>query len=95
MLKLGEKSFITVPYGRYENHGWLQQFDCQRIEKILETFKGSSSNISYFKYFNDGWQIVDSDACADCSYFDIRRRKGYESDYVAAARAVACIEITK
>lgn len=23
LLKLGGKLFITVPYGRYENHGWL------------------------------------------------------------------------
>ena len=95
LLKPNGKLFITVPYGCYENLGWLQQFDYQRIKAILDIFKGSSHDIIYFKYFKDGWKVVSPEACADCSYFDIHRRKGYESDYVAAARAVACIEIIK
>ena len=95
LLKPGGKLFITVPYGRYENLGWLQQFDYPRIETVLEVFGGSASNVAYYKYFTDGWQVVDADACADCSYFDIHNRSDYEPDYVAAARAVACIEMVK
>ncbi len=95
LLKPGGKLFITVPYGRYENLGWLQQFDRQRIETVLEVFGGSASSVAYYKYFADGWQVVDTDACANCSYFDIHNRSDYEPDYVAAARAVACIEMVK
>ena len=95
LLKPGGKLFITVPYGRYENLGWLQQFDHQRIRTVLEVFGGSASNVAYYKYLADGWQVVDADACADCSYFDIHHRSDYEPDYVAAARAVACIELVK
>jgi len=94
LLKAGGKLFITVPYGRYEDHGWLQQFDAKMVETVIEVFGGCSSGVTYFKYSGDGWQIVDADACADCSYFDIHK-SNYEEDYVAAARAVACIEMVK
>ncbi len=95
LLKPSGKLFVTVPYGRYQNLGWLQQFDSKCIEIIIKTFKGSSSKVSYFKYFNDGWQNVNSESCVNCTYFNIHSSRDYESDYVAAARAVACIELVK
>jgi len=95
VLKHNGRLFITVPYGRKENHGWLQQFDYRNIEKIIEVFDGSTSSIVYYKYLGNGWQVTDARACDDCSYFDIHKRSEYESDYVAAARCVACIEMVK
>lgn len=95
LLKPNRKLFITVPFGRYEDLGWLQQFDYQRVQEIKEVFRPFSSNVSYFKFSKDGWQIVDADACSDCSYFNIHQRKDYEPDYVPAARAIACLELVK
>lgn len=95
LLKPSGRLFITVPYGRYENHGWLQQFDHKNIEKVLEVFEGSTSSVVYYKYLSDGWQISDADDCTDCSYFDIHNRSDYEPDCVAAARCVSCIEMVK
>ena len=95
LLKPSGRLFITVPYGRYEYHGWLQQFDHKKIEKMLEVFEGLTRSIAYYKYLSDGWQISDAYECADCSYFDIHNKPDYEPDYVAAARAVACIEMVK
>ncbi|MFC1917408.1 class I SAM-dependent methyltransferase [Chloroflexota bacterium] len=95
LLKPGGKLFITVPFGRYENLGWLQQFDQQKIETVLEVFGGSVSSVFYYRYSADGWQIGNADECVDCSYFDVHHRPDYEPDYVAAARAVACIEMVK
>jgi hypothetical protein len=95
LLKPCGRLFITVPYGRYENHGWLQQFDCRMVDTVLDTFGPSSRSIAYYKYFPDGWQIAKAEECTDCSYFDIHNKSDYEPDYVAAARAVACIEMAK
>lgn len=95
LLKDGGKLLITVPYGRYENLGWLQQFDQQKINIVLRVFGGSFAAVAYYIYSGDGWQIADADACADCSYFDIHNRSDYEPDNVAAARGIACIEMVK
>jgi SAM-dependent methyltransferase len=95
LLKPGGRLFITVPYGRYENHGWLQQFDCEMIDAVFDAFRPSSHSIAYYKYFPDGWRITKAEECTDCSYFDIHHKSDYEPDYVAAARAVACIEMAK
>ena len=95
LLKPGGRLFLTVPYGRYENHGWLQQFDRERLESILQMFGGTTRAVAFYKYFADSWQLVDADACAEGRYFDIQSRKDHEPDYVAAARAVACMELVK
>lgn len=95
VLKPGGRLFITVPYGWHEHHGWLQQFDHEKIENMLEVFGDMTSRIAYYKYVSDGWQISDAYECANCSYFDIHNKPDYEPDYVAAARAVACIEMVK
>lgn len=95
LLKPGGRLLITVPYGRHENHGWLQQFDCKMVDAVFDAFEPSSHSIAYYKYFPDGWQIAKAEECTDCSYFDIHNKSDYEPDYVAAARAVACIEMVK
>jgi len=96
VLKPGGKLFITVPFGRSENHGWLQQFDKNGVDTILDVFKGTDANVIFYKYFKNGWQTVDATKCTDAKYFDVHKSKQkYEDDFVAAARAVACLELIK
>jgi SAM-dependent methyltransferase len=95
LLKSGGKLFITVPFGFYKNHGWLQIFDEVMVNSVIDTFDSSGSQITYYKYFADGWQISTANDCAECTYFDIHHQKIYDTDYAAAARAVVCIELTK
>lgn len=95
LLKPGGKLFITVPYGSYQNLGWLQQFDHEMVSTLIDVFNGFQTTETYFKYQNDEWQRTDADACSDCRYFDVHNQPTFETDYLAAARAVACIEIIK
>jgi SAM-dependent methyltransferase len=95
LLKPGGRLFITVPYGVYENHGWLQQFDRAMVERVRRVFDGSRAEVTYYRYNEDGWNVSTAEACADCRYFDIHRKSGYDPDYAAAARAVACLELVK
>lgn len=95
LMKPEGKLYITVPYGRYSNHGWLQVFDKSMVDSILKVFDGSVYSVSYYRYEVDGWQISSADDCVDCTYFDIHQQPDYDSDYAAAARAVACMELIK
>lgn len=95
LLKPGGRLFVTVPFGCYENHGWLQQFDRAMVERVHRVFDGSSAEVSYYRYNEDGWNISTAEACANCRYFEIHRKSGYDPDYAAAARAVACLELVK
>jgi hypothetical protein len=94
LLAPGGRLFITVPYGQYQNCGWLQQFDQALLEDAIQTFEGELISLAFYKYYPEGWKRADATACKDCKYFDIHHEE-YESDYVAAARAVACIELVK
>lgn len=91
----GGRLFITVPYGRYQNLGWLQQFNHEMVSTLVDVFSGSRATETYYRYQNDGWQHIDADTCSDCRYFDIHNQPNLEADYLAAARAVACIELVK
>lgn len=95
LLKPGGKLFITVPFGYYQNLGWLQQFDSEMISRMIEAFNGSRTTETYFKYHNDGWQLTNAADSSDCRYFDVHNQPTFETDFLAAARAVACIEIIK
>lgn len=87
--------FITVPYGKYQNFGWLQQFDRALLEKAIDAFGGRVESMSFYKYELEGWRLADADCCKDCEYFDIHHASDYAPDYAAAARAVACVELVK
>lgn len=89
----GGQLLLTVPFGKYEDHGWFQQFDKNGIRNIIKTFGGSVRSETYYRYNEKGWQIAVADECADAEYFNIHARNDFDPDYAAAARAVACLEL--
>jgi len=103
VLKSGGTLFITVPFGRYQNLQYLQQFNQDMIKQVIETFNGKTTSIDYYRYTKDGWNISNADECMDMEFFDIHQtkyrnknsNKDYDPDFAAAARAVACIKLTK
>ena len=103
VLKTGGSLFISFPFGRYENHGWFQQFDAALVDTLVSAFAPSKHHEAIFQYHPDGWQRSDRDACKDCEFFDVHISKysdpnstiAYPSDYPAGERAVACLELVK
>ena len=103
VLRNGCSLYITFPFGRYENHGWFQQFDGTLVDALLEAFSPSRHQEVIFQYHPDGWQLSDREACKDCEYFDVHSSKyghptstiEYPPDYPAGERAVACLELVK
>lgn len=103
VLKKGGTLYISFPFGRYENHGWFQQFDSALVDTLIEAFGPTRHAESIFQYHPDGWQLSDRDACKDCEFFDVHTSKysdpnstvEYPPDYPAGERAVACLELVK
>ena len=95
VLKPGGNLFLTVPFGRYEDHGWQQQFDSGMVSKVTRISGVSNCETTYYRYYPEGWQLSSESDCVDCAYHDFNARKVYDSDYAAAARAVACIQLKK
>ena len=104
VLKPEGTLFLTVPFGRYEHHGWLQQFDSGMLSVLISEFQPQKVVKTFFRYTEQGWKLAREVECADLSFSDVIRNKhairkdrvrGFPSDYAVAARAVACIELRK
>ncbi len=95
VLKPGGKLLITVPFGKYENHGWQQQFDARMVEDVIDAFGCAWCEVEYFRYADDGWARVEQESCCNDSYFDFHSVAAFTDDMLAAARSIACIELVK
>ena len=103
VLKPGGALYISFPFGRYENHGWFQQFDAELVDTLVAEFEPSLYTETIFKYEPAGWIMSNRSDCADCQFFDVHTSKyfdpnstiEYPPDYPAGERALACLELIK
>ena len=103
VLKPGGVLYISFPFGRYENHGWFQQFDSELVDTLIGAFAPSRHKENIFQYNPDGWQRSTREACKNCEFFDVHSSKyndpnstiEYPSDYPAGERGLACLELVK
>jgi SAM-dependent methyltransferase len=99
----GGKVYISVPYGRFTDFGWYQQFDARRVQRLIEAFAPAQYEGTYYRYESAGWTVSSKDDCKDCEGFDFHKTryadphstKGYDADFAAASRAVVCLELSK
>lgn len=78
----GGSLLITVPYGRYEDHGWFVQLDAAKLDEAVGAFAPDTWEVVYFLY-DARWRPARADECAGARYGDGTR----------GARAVACVEL--
>ena len=103
VLKPGGVLYITFPFGRYENHGWFQQFDVQLVDTLVGGFAPSTVDETIFQYQPNGWNLSDRAATAECQFFDVHTSKyfdpnsniEYPPDFPAGERALCCLELHK
>jgi len=94
IVRSGGTLYLTLPFGRAEYHEWLQIFDKEKVENLLNVFGPASFHEIYFRYTNSGWQLSSADECRDARYFD-SWRTGWTRTELAAAEAVVCLELVK
>lgn len=99
----GGKVYITVPYGKYTDFGWYQQFNADLVDHLIHTFEPVKVIETYFCYESGGWRFGDKQYCQkfegfnihDTKYFKPGSTKDYDSDYAACSRAIAALELWK
>lgn len=86
--------YVTLPYGRASNRGWLQIFDSEKVRNLEEAFQPRVSFENYYRYTNCGWQRTSAEDCRDAAYFDVSQEQCKTPGF-AAAEAVVCLELVK
>jgi SAM-dependent methyltransferase len=94
ILKASGVLYLTLPFGRAQIRGWLQTFDIDMVQKLIDVFRPACWREVYFRYTSSGWQISSPDECRDARYFDPSLGKVMRTDF-AAAEAVVCLELVK
>ena len=95
VVKPGGHFLLTIPFGKYERHGWLQQFDSKRIDAVEAAFGGKRCQRLFYRYVDGAWRVASEEECADLEYFNIHETGKFDPDGAAAARAVCCLDLEK
>jgi SAM-dependent methyltransferase len=89
VLKPGGKVLLTVPYGRAQNLGWMQQFDEHSLQGLIDSFGGVCRERSYYRCTTSGWQMATPQECVGCEYIE------HSQPHYNQATAVACLVLVK
>lgn len=95
ITKPGGHFLLTVPFGKYERHGWLQQFDSKMIDAVEASFPGRRAARVVYRYADGAWRTAAEAECAEIEYFNIHEKGAFDPDGAAAARAVCCLDLEK
>lgn len=96
VLKPGGQLLLTFPYGKYEFHGFFQQFDIDMVKEMMNFFQTYGQLASdFFIYKPDGWHWSDITEASSCESFNPHTGIGKGSDGAAHSRAICCIKFTK
>lgn len=103
VTKPGGKVYISVPYGKYTDFGWYQQFNKEKIDRLITAFAPSKLIETYYCYEAGGWKLSDKEHCQefagfnihDTKYFNPNSTKDYDPDFAACSRAIAALELWK
>ena len=87
---------MTFPYGRFENHGFFQQFDKPMVDKMLEILKNYGKiELKYIIYEMTGWRFAANSECNDAISHNPHSGAGKGVDGAAHSRCVCCLKFEK
>lgn len=96
LLKSQSTLLLTFPFGKFEHHGFFQQFDGEMLEKITNYLKMHGSiNLDFVKYTESGWIFSSQEECSNSESFNPHTGKGRGSDDAAHSRSICLIKFIK
>jgi SAM-dependent methyltransferase len=96
VLNDGGKLLLTFPFGKFENHGFFQQFDEDMVMRMLAFLNAKgTSTVAYFKYSSDGWNQSVLEECRNMESYNPHTGVGKKEDGAAHSRAICCISFIK
>jgi len=96
VVKPGGKLLLTFPYGKFENHGFFQQFNAEMVSRIEEALNNNCFlRKTFAKYDVVGWQFAVQDQCEDSVSYNPHTGQGKSTDNAAHSRAICFIEVQK
>lgn len=72
ILRTGGTLYISVPFGKLEDHGWHRNYDNGRWQKLLAIARPAARiDELYFKYSDErGWSVATSEELSCTGYLD-------------------------
>lgn len=96
VLKTNGQLLLTFPYGKFENHGFFQQFDIEMVVRITDKMKNLGGyELTFFKYLPEGWIVASQEECNDSESFNPHTQIGKKDDFAAHSRAICCVKFIK
>jgi SAM-dependent methyltransferase len=95
ILRPGGRLFLTMPYGRHADLGWLQVFDAAMLDRATEAFGPRDIVEQIFRYTRAGWQVSTRADSADAAYVDLHTGARWQHGLAVAAESVACLVLTR
>lgn len=96
VLKPKGMILLTFPFGKFENHGFFQQFDEEMLDRILKLFSiHGNYEIDFFKYENLGWRFAKKEELRNVFSYNPHNGMGKQDDNAAHCRSIACIKFIK
>lgn len=96
VLKRNGTLLLTFPFGKFEHHGFFQQFDKEMLSRIGALLQPNGSiETTFFEYKPEGWQFSDINVLDEVESHNPHTGIGFKDDYAAHSRAVACIKFIK
>jgi len=96
VLRKGGNLLLTFPYGKFENHGFFQQFDEEMLSRITYLFKNIGLFEScFFKYEEEGWRFAVQEDLLNSESHNPHTGKGKKKDNAAHSRGIACLSFIK
>jgi SAM-dependent methyltransferase len=103
VLRPGGRLLLSVPYGKFMDYGYYQQFNKTMIDKIKAKFPIPPVSETYFLYANNQWDFSTEEKCKELLAFNIHETKyfkkdsvkDYDSDLAACSRGIIALEFIK